>query len=49
MAERWVGLGYDDRIMTGWASMGRFRKQAKDTMVSLIETEGVAHAGGPAL
>ena len=42
MADRWVGLGYDDRFMTGWASMGRAREQAEDTIISLIETEGVA-------
>jgi hypothetical protein len=35
MAGRWVGLGYDDRIMDGWASMGKTREQSEDTMVSL--------------
>ena len=49
MAGRWVGLGFDDRIMTGWASMGQTREQSEDTMTSLIETEGVARADGPAL
>jgi transcriptional regulator with XRE-family HTH domain len=49
MAGRWVGLGYDDRIMTGWASMGQTREQSEDAMASLIETEGVARADGPTL
>jgi transcriptional regulator with XRE-family HTH domain len=49
MAGRWVGLGFDDRIMTGWASMGQTREQSEDAMASLIETEGVARADGPAL
>jgi transcriptional regulator with XRE-family HTH domain len=49
MAGRWVGLGYDDRIMTGWASMGQTREQSEDTMTSLIESEGLARADGPAL
>lgn len=49
MAGRWVGLGYDDRIMTGWASMGQTREQSEDAMASLIETEGVARADAPAL
>lgn len=49
MAGRWVGLGYDDRIMTGWASMGQTREQSEDAMASLIETEGVARADVPAL
>jgi hypothetical protein len=29
MAGRWVGLGYDDRIMTGWGSMARTRDAAE--------------------
>jgi hypothetical protein len=49
MAGRWVGLGFDDRIMTGWASMGQTREQSEDAMTSLIETEGVARADDPAL
>ena len=49
MAGRWVGLGWDDRIMTGWASMGQTREQSEDAMMSLIETEGVARTDGPAL
>jgi transcriptional regulator with XRE-family HTH domain len=49
MAGRWVGLGYDDRIMDGWASMGKTREQSEDTMVSLIESEGVVRPDGPAM
>jgi hypothetical protein len=45
----WVGLGYDDRIMTGWASTGQTPEQAEDTMVSLLETEGAARTDAPAL
>ena len=26
IAGRWVGLGYDDRIMTGWAAFGQYRE-----------------------
>ena len=29
MAGRWVGLGYDDRIMTGWGSMAKTREAAE--------------------
>ncbi|HEX5299300.1 MAG TPA: hypothetical protein VFW50_20130 [Streptosporangiaceae bacterium] len=42
MAGQWVGLGYDDRIMSGWASMGKTREESENAMVSLIESEGVA-------
>jgi len=49
MAGRAVGLGFDDRIMTGWASMGQTREQSEDTMTSLIESEGLARADGRAL
>jgi len=49
MAGRWVGLGYDDRIMTGWASTGQTPEQAEDTMVRLLETEGAARTDAPAL
>jgi transcriptional regulator with XRE-family HTH domain len=49
MVGRWVGLGFDDRIMTGWASMGQTREQSEGTMTSLIKSEGLARADGPAL
>lgn len=29
MTGRWVGLGYDDRIMTGWGSMARTQEAAE--------------------
>jgi hypothetical protein len=41
---RWVGLGYDGRIMSGWASMGQTREESEKTMAGLIESEGVPRA-----
>jgi hypothetical protein len=29
MSGRWVGLGYDDRIMIGWASMGQTQEESR--------------------
>ena len=43
MSGRWVGLGYDGRIMTGWASMGQTQEEAEDTMQKLIASEGVPY------
>jgi hypothetical protein len=43
MSGRWVGLGYDGRIMTGFASMGQTRDESEKTMASLISSEGVAY------
>jgi len=43
MSGRWVGLGYDGRIMTGWAAMGQTQEEAEDTMHKLIASEGVPH------
>src|SRR5215831_5586631 len=43
MSGRWVGLGYDGRIMSGFASMGQTREESEKTMASLIESEGLAH------
>jgi hypothetical protein len=43
MSGRWVGLGYDGRIMTGWAAMGQTQEEAEDTMQKLIASEGVAY------
>ncbi len=40
---RWVGLGFDGRIMSGWASMGQTREEAEKTRTSLIESEGLAY------
>ena len=41
MSGRWVGLGYDGRIMSGWASMGQTREESEKTMAKLIESEGL--------
>ena len=43
MSGRWVGLGYDGRIMTGWAAMGQTQEEAEDTMQRLIASEGVPY------
>jgi len=43
MSGRRVGLGFDGRIMSGWASMGQTREEAEKTMTSLIESEGLAY------
>jgi transcriptional regulator with XRE-family HTH domain len=44
MAGRWVGLGYDDRIMTGFASMGQTRQESESAMTGLIESRGATRA-----
>jgi hypothetical protein len=46
MSGRWVGLGYDGRIMSGWASMGQTREESEKTMAGLIDSEGVPYANG---
>ncbi len=43
MAGRWVGLGYDGRIMSGWASMGQTREESEETMTKLMQSEGVPY------
>jgi transcriptional regulator with XRE-family HTH domain len=43
MSGRWVGLGFDGRIMSGWVSMGQTREESEKTMTSLIESEGLAY------
>jgi hypothetical protein len=35
MAGRWVGFGYDDRIMTGWGSMAKTRENAETVIAQL--------------
>jgi transcriptional regulator with XRE-family HTH domain len=40
MAGRWVGLGYDDQIMTGFASMAHSREESEQTMTQLIHSGG---------
>ena len=42
---RWVGMSYDGRVITGWASMARTEDGAREVVNELIETEGAA-AGG---
>ena len=40
MAGRWVGLGYDDRIMTGWGSMAKTREGAEAVIDRLDHGHG---------
>jgi transcriptional regulator with XRE-family HTH domain len=40
MSGRWVGLGYDDQIMTGFASMAHSREESEETMARLIDSGG---------
>jgi hypothetical protein len=35
MKGRWVGLGYDDKIMTGWGSMARTHDDAEAVSAQL--------------
>lgn len=37
---RWVGLGYDDQVMTGWATMGKTREGSERIMTDLIAVRG---------
>jgi len=43
MSGRWVELGYDGRVMTGWSSMGKTREESEETMTALIDSQGVAY------
>ena len=43
MSGRWVGIGYDGRIMSGWASMGKTSQQSEATMTDLVESGGVPY------
>lgn len=40
MAGRWVGLGYDSRIMTGWGSMAKTHEAAEAVIVRLNSGQG---------
>jgi hypothetical protein len=40
MSGRWVGLGYDDQIMTGFASMAHSREESEETLERLIHSGG---------
>ena len=35
MKGRWVGIGYDDKIMTGWGSMARTHDGAEAVIAEL--------------
>jgi hypothetical protein len=43
MSGRWTGLGYDGRIMTGWATMGQTQEESEETMARLTQSEGVPY------
>ena len=38
---RWVELGYDDQVMTGWAAMGKTREDSEQSMTGLIAARGI--------
>jgi transcriptional regulator with XRE-family HTH domain len=40
MSGRWVGLGYDDQIMTGFASMAHSREASEESIALLIHSGG---------
>jgi hypothetical protein len=40
---RWVGLGYDDQIMTGFASMAHSSEESEQAMAQLIHNDGELH------
>jgi transcriptional regulator with XRE-family HTH domain len=40
MSGRWVGLGYDDQIMTGFASMAHSLEESEETMRELVRSGG---------
>src|SRR3984957_21159448 len=40
MSGRWVGLGYDDKIMTGWGSMARTAEEAEAVIERLNQASG---------
>ncbi len=40
MSGQWVGLGYDDQIMTGFASIARSPEESEETMARLIHSGG---------
>jgi transcriptional regulator with XRE-family HTH domain len=37
LSGRWVGLGYDDMVMTGWATIARTREESEQTMKRLTQ------------
>jgi hypothetical protein len=40
MSGRWVGLGYDNKIMTGWGSMGKTHDDAEAVIARLNRDQG---------
>jgi len=40
MSGRWVGLGYDDKIMTGWGSMAKIAEEAEAVIERLNQASG---------
>ena len=40
MSGRWVGLGYDDKIMTGWGSIAKTSEEAEAVIAHLNQTYG---------
>ncbi|MGH3326493.1 MAG: hypothetical protein ACRDPT_01615 [Streptomycetales bacterium] len=45
MSGRWVGLGYDEKVMTGWGTMGKTENDAEAAMSRLVEEQGATHRG----
>jgi hypothetical protein len=43
MSGRWVGLGYDDQIMTGFASMAHSQDEAEGNIARLISGGKAEH------
>lgn len=43
MSGRWVGLGYDDRIMTGWSAMAHSKEEAEAEVARLNMSKGLAN------
>lgn len=48
MSGRWVGLGYDDKIMTGWGSMAKTQDEAEAVIARLNEQRGGRRDRAPA-
>ena len=42
-SSRWVGLGYDDQIMTGFSSMAQSQEESEETMARLIRDGKADH------
>jgi transcriptional regulator with XRE-family HTH domain len=40
MSGRWVGLGYDDKIMTGWGAMAKTAEEAEAVIGQLNQQSG---------